>query len=88
MDQATALEEVGKIGQAFANDLDDVLDGKFGFHVEQVNEIGDWELVATFEPCLPEDAPRGENNSDYGPKQTFRWVLSNVPTEPDQVLQK
>jgi hypothetical protein len=81
MNQATALEEVGKIGQMFENDLDEEIDGtggKFGFTIGQVNEIGDVELVATFERCLGEDEPR-EDNGDYGKPQTFRWVLSKVP---------
>ena len=81
MDQATALEEVGKIGQMFENDLDEEIDGtggKFGFEIKQVTEVGDRELVAPFERCLDEGEPR-EDNGDYGRPQTFRWVLSEVP---------
>ena len=81
MDQATALQEVGKLGEMFSNDLDDEIDGtggKFGFQITEPDANGARFLKATFEPCLDEAAPR-EDNGDYGKPQTFRWMIIEVP---------
>lgn len=72
-----ALKEIGEIGHAFADDLDDKLFGKFGFAVRENAENNTTELVATFQPLLPEERA-GEENGSYGPTEEFVWRLVPV----------
>lgn len=74
MDMPAALKEIGETGQSFANDLDDVLDGKFGFTVTE--QDGQSILTARFEPCVEDGT--GPDGSDYGPPQEFVWHLVPV----------
>jgi hypothetical protein len=83
-DEDDFVQQISNAGEAFANDLNDEIEGKFGFSVGDYDEDVDaYSVTASWEPCLDEDEEVEGRDGDYGPVQKQRFWL--VPMSPDQV---
>lgn len=82
-DEDDFVHQISEAGQAFANDLNDDIEGKFGFFVGEYDEDADaFLLTASWQPCLDEDEEVEGRDGDYGPEQTMKFWL--VPMTPYQ----
>jgi hypothetical protein len=80
-DEDDFVSAISEAGQAFANDLNDGLDGYFGFSVGEYDEEADgYPLTASWQSVGEEDEDSEE--SELGPKQIQKFWL--VPLTPYQ----
>jgi len=83
-DEDDFVQQISEAGLAFANDLNDELEGKFGFHVGDYDEDADaFQLVASWQPCLDEDEEVEGRDGDYGPEQIQKfWLIPMTADAP------
>jgi hypothetical protein len=82
-DEDDFIDQISKTGEAFANDYNDGLYGKFGFSIGRYDKKVDaYPLTACWTPELDDEDDEAEDGGSYGPAQVQRFWLVPMTLSP------